>query len=127
METQDLKMLSMLWLDAKAAEKLATEKRVALEHQIIQLVGSKEEGATSTECDGMKITTTGRLSYKADVLALQAMTAGWPADIQPVQVKYVADETRLKRIRADRPELWRSIAPAVEVKPQKTGVTITQE
>ena len=127
MESQDLKALSTLWLEAKAEEKAANEKRVALEKAIVELVGAKEEGSQSTECDGLKITTTGKLAYKADVLALQALTAGWPQDVQPVQVKYVADETRLKKIRADRPELWRSIAPAIEVKPMKTGVTITTQ
>ena len=128
-EQQNLKSLSTLWLQAKAEEQAANLKRVALEKAIIELVGAKEEGSQSTECDELKITTTGKLSYKADVLALQALTAGWPAELQPVQVKYVADETRLKKIRADRADLWKSIAGAVEVKPAKTGVTIvtTQE
>lgn len=128
-EQQNLKSLSTLWLQAKAEEQAANLKRVALEKAIIELVGAKEEGSQSTECDELKITTTGKLSYKADVLALQALTAGWPSELQPVQVKYVADETRLKKIRADRADLWKSIAGAVEVKPAKTGVTIvtTQE
>lgn len=128
-EQQNLKSLSALWLQAKAEEQAANLKRVALEKAIIELVGAKEEGSQSTECDELKITTTGKLSYKADPLALQALTVTWPRDLQPVAMKYVVDETKLKKIRAERPELWRSIAPAVEVKPAKTGVTIvtTQE
>jgi hypothetical protein len=128
-EQQKLAALSKLWLQAKAEEKEANLKRVAIEEEIVELVGAKEEGSISTECAGMKITCTGKLTYKADVLALQALTAGWPEDIQPVQVKYVADDTRLKKLRLYRQDLWKSIAPAVEVKPAKTGVTIvtTQE
>ena len=127
MESQDLKALSTLWLQAKAEEKAANEKRVALENAIVELVGHKDEGAMSAECDGYKITTTGKLSYKCDVLALQALTAGWPQDVQPVQIKYVADETKLKKLRLYRQDLWRSIAPTIEVKPMKTAVTITTQ
>jgi hypothetical protein len=125
MHGQDLKALSTLWLEAKAKETEATNQRIAIEKSIIELVGAKEEGAKSTECEDLKITTTGRLSYKADATELLTLTMAWPVDIQPAYLAPKVDETRLKKIRAERPDLWKEIAKAVEVKPQKTGVNIT--
>lgn len=126
MQGQDLKALSTLWLEAKAKEAEAASQRIAIEKAIIELVGAKEEGSKSTESDGIKITTTGRLSYKADATELLTLTMAWPVDIQPAYLAPKVDETRLKKIRAERPDLWKEIARAVEVKPQKTGVTIMQ-
>lgn len=125
MQGQDLKALSTLWLEAKAKEAETANQRIAIEKAIIELVGAKEEGSKSTESDGIKITTTGRLSYKADATELLTLTMAWPVDIQPAYLAPKIDETRLKKIRAERPDLWKEIARAVEVKPQKTGVTIT--
>ena len=123
---QDVKALSNLWLEAKAKEAEATAQRIAIEKAIIDLVGAKEEGSQSADVgDGIKVTTTGRLSYKADATELLMLTMAWPVDIQPAYMAPKIDETRLKKIRADRPDLWREIAKAVEVKPQKTSVTIS--
>jgi primosomal replication protein N len=125
---QDVKALSTLWLEAKAKETEATNQRIAIEKALIELIGAREEGSQSTDLgDGIKVTTTGRLSYKADPTDLLMLTMAWPVDIQPAYMAPKLDETRLKKIRSDHPDLWRSIAHAVTVKPQKTSVTITQE
>ena len=124
MHGNDLRALSTLWLEAKAKETEATNQRIAIEKSIIELVGAKEEGSKSTEFEELKITTTGRLSYKADATELLTLTMAWPVDIQPAYLAPKIDETRLKKIRAERPDLWREIARAVVVKPAKTGVTI---
>ena len=126
MHGNDLKALSTLWLEAKAKETEATHQRIAIENSIIELVGAKEEGSQSTECGDLKITTTGRLSYKADATELLTLTMAWPVDIQPAYLAPKVDETRLKKLRLYRQDLWRSIASAIEVKPAKTGVLITR-
>ena len=58
------------------------------------------------------------------MVLLIALTGSWPDDVRPVRTKVEADETRLKAIRAESPRLWAQIAPAVETKPAKTGVSI---
>ena len=58
--------LAEMWLDAKRLEMQATEKRIAIEESIIDRVGFREEGSKTTTLDnGVKITTTGKLTYKA--------------------------------------------------------------
>lgn len=124
MEAQRIKELSAAWMAAKKEELLANEKRVSIEKDLIALVGAKEEGSQSTEIDDIKITTTGKLSYKADVDKLAELTADWPDVIRPVEVVMKVSDTKLKKLRAEAPAYWAQIATAVEVKPQKTALTI---
>lgn len=117
--------LATLWHHAKAKEDQARDERVKIEEEILKAHPAKEEGSETFETSqGAKITLTGKVSYKADVDRLIALSGSWPADIRPVRTKVEADETRLKAIRQHRPDLWAAIAPAIETKPAKTGVSI---
>jgi hypothetical protein len=64
------------------------------------------------------------VTYKVDIDKLTALTGSWPVDIRPIKTKIEADETKLKALRNDVPELWAKIADAIETKPAKTGVSI---
>jgi hypothetical protein len=117
--------LAQHWLQAKRDELAANNRRVDIEQQILALFPPKEEGSSSTALEnGMKLKTTGKLTYKADLDKLLALTAGWPE--KPVKTKVEADESLLKAIRTDRPDLWRQIAPAITVKPAKTYIVIEE-
>lgn len=123
-----LKELTNEWLAAKADERLANIRRVTIEDAILQMVDHKEEGSITTDAgDGIKITTTGKLSYKVDVQMLDKLTMDWEQAEKPLKVKVEADETKLKKIRRDNPTLWRQISKAIEVRAQKTGVAIEIE
>lgn len=123
-----VKELTNDWVAAKTDERLANLRRIAIEEQLVKLVSTKEEGSITTDIgDGIKVTTTGKLSYKVDRVTLDELTESWPEDIRPVRLELKVDETRLKKIRAEQPKLWSQIARAVEVKPQKTGVSIEIE
>lgn len=123
-----LKELTNEWLQAKSDERLANLRRVTIEDAILQLVEHKEEGSLTTDAgDGVKITTTGKLSYKVDVQMLDKLTMNWEQSIKPLKVEVKADETKLKNIRRENPTLWKEIASAIQVKPQKTGVSIEIE
>lgn len=123
-----VKELTNDWMAAKTDERLANLRRIAIEEQLVKLVNTKEEGSVTTDIgDGIKVTTTGKLSYKVDRVTLDELTENWPDDIRPVRLELKVDETRLKKIRAEQPKLWSQIARAVEVKPQKTGVSIEIE
>ncbi len=123
-----VKELTNDWLAAKTDERLANLRRIAIEEALIKLVNTKEEGSVTTDIgDGIKITTTGKLSYKVDRVTLDELTESWPEDIRPLRLELKVDETRLKKIRSEQPALWSQIARAIEVKPQKTGVSIEIE
>lgn len=117
--------LATLWGIAKKKEDDARDERVGIEKQILALHPAREEGSeTFATPAGAKITLTGKVSYKANVDALLALTAAWPADVRPIKVKTEADESKLRAIRAESPKLWAQIAAAVETKSAKTGVAI---
>jgi hypothetical protein len=123
-----LSELTNEWMAARADERLANIRRITIEEQILKLVEHREEGSLTTDAgNGIKITTTGKISYKADPIKLDELTDGWPEEMKPVHFSLKVDETRLKKIRAENPALWKTIARAVEVKPAKTGVSITIE
>lgn len=121
----DLDRLATLWSIAKQREDAARAERIKIEEDLLAVHPAKEEGSETFQTpQGVKITLTGKITYKADVDKLIALSANWPADIRPVRNKVEADETRLKAIRQHRPDLWAAIAPAIETKPAKTGVSI---
>jgi hypothetical protein len=121
----NLDQLATEWRRAKEREEAARNDRVATEQKIIELHPAKEEGALTIHTAlGSSITLVGKVTYKVDIDKLTALTGSWPVDIRPIKTKIEADETKLKALRNDVPELWAKIADAIETKPAKTGVSI---
>jgi SMC interacting uncharacterized protein involved in chromosome segregation len=121
-----LDQLATAWAVAKQREEEARLERVEIENKILAIHPAKEEGSdTVATPTGTKIRLTGKLTYKANVEALQSLTAGWPEALRPIKTEIKADESALKILRSERQDLWRQIAPAVETKAAKVGVTIT--
>ena len=117
--------LAAEWILAKQEELKAVTRRLEIEEDLLKMLPHKEEGsATTTLGNGFRFKATGKLSYKADLDKLLALTASWPE--KPVKTKVEADEALLRAIRTDRPDLWRQIAPAITVKPAKTYIVIEE-
>ena len=117
--------LAIKWSIAKQKETAARDERVAVEEQILALHPAREEGSeTFATPQGVKISLTGKLTYKADLDKLVAITATWPEEARPIKTEIKADESILKALREHSPDAWRQIAPAVTVTPAKTGVKV---
>lgn len=113
------------FVEAKRREDAAKTERLACEELICQLQPPKEEGATTVEAGGYKVTVTGSLAYKVDDLeALRNITRGWDAEIIPLKTKTELDATGCKWLRANRPELWGQVAKVITVKPAKASVKV---
>lgn len=122
----ELERLANVWQIAKNEEEAAKARRIEVEVQMLKLHPAREEGSDTVATPlGIKIKLTGKITYKANVEALAALTQGWPEAIRPLKTKVEADESILKALRNERPDLWRQIAPAVETKAAKTAVSIT--
>lgn len=112
---------------AKLAEKEANERRVALEEELIALVGAKEEGAQTHTIGDFKITITGKLNRKIDwEMFDQSIASKIPESLQPVKVKRELDETGVKYLANNEPQLYKLLAKALTIKPAKTAVTIVK-
>lgn len=117
--------LAIKWSIAKQKEDKARDERVDVEKQIIALHPAREEGSeTFATPQGVKISLTGKLTYKVDMTKLMAITANWPEEARPVKTEIKADESILKALREHSPEAWLQIAPAITVTPAKTGVKV---
>ena len=120
-----IELLASKWSDAKQKEDAARDERVGIEEQILALNPAREEGSeTITTPSGVKITTTGKLTYKVDIDKLTALTGSWPIEARPIKTEIKADESKLKAIRAEAPDAWALIAGAITVTPAKTGVKV---
>lgn len=69
--------LSQNWIDAKAAEKTAVDRRREIEDKLFSLIGVSEdfEGTQTAEPDGYKIKITGRMTRKVDSDRIQEIAA----------------------------------------------------
>jgi len=120
-----LESLAQDWLQAKQAERTANLQRIAIEDAIIEITGQKEEGRFNVPlASGLKLTVIGKLTYKGDTEAIEALTAGWPEQFQIIKHKMELDEPRIRKIREMRPDLWRILAQHITTRAAKTGITI---
>lgn len=112
-------------ITAKALEAEANKARVAIETKIIEMLGQREEGSQTHDLDnGLKLTITGKLSYKADMPKLMALCEKLPENMRPIKVEPKLDETGAKYLRANEPETWAIIAQAITITPAKTSITL---
>lgn len=110
---------------AKRDEAAANKRRVAIEDKIVAMLGKREEGAETHELtSGMKVVITGKVSYSADMDALQEICAKMPIEMRPIKVKTELDSTGCKYLRANEPVIWAKLAKVITVKPAKTSVEI---
>lgn len=110
---------------AKRQEDDAKKARLAAEERILALQPAKEEGATTVEAGGFKITLTGKLAYKCDDLdAMREVTRKWDANLVPIKTTSVLDEIGCKFLRKERPDLWAELARVVTIQPAKTALKV---
>jgi len=122
---EQLEILSIVWLDAKATEQAANKNRIRIEEEIFDIIRPNAEGRMSLKLgSGYKLTLTSKMIYKGDCDALEAMSADWPAEFQVVRLKKDFNETKLKEIRMYRPEVWRRMSDIITMKPAKVSVSI---
>lgn len=125
MTDQTIDQLANQLIAAKAAENAANKARVAIEEQIVALLGAKPEGSQTHELpSGLKITVTGKMTYSADMAALLAICSTLPEPLRPIKNEPKLDETGAKYLRMNEPEIWAQLAPAITIKPAKTSITI---
>lgn len=119
--------LARMWTGIKATEKAAAAERIEIEEAIIKRLGAREEGSQTHDLEsGLKVTITGKFTYKADIPALLALSDRLPESLRPIKTETKLDEAGAKYLRANEPDLWRLISSAVEIKPAKTALTIKE-
>lgn len=112
---------------ANLDEKLAKERRIKLEQELIDIVGARKEGAQTHTIGVYKVTITGKLNRKINwELFDQSIAGKIPASLHPVKIKRELDETGVKYIENNEPQIYKLLAPALTVEPAKTNVKIVE-
>lgn len=122
----DLNKLVADLIATRSVEAAARAKRIALEEAIIAVVGAKEEGAQTHAVGDYRVTVTGKLSYSADIALLTNLAEQLPADRRPIKQVTQLDEAGARWLRKNAPQEWAIVAPAIEIKPAKTALTIKE-
>lgn len=122
----NLETLANAWRKAKRAENEARAKRVAVEQQIIDATGCREEGSQTHEAGPYKITVTGKLNRTLDQAAWEQIAPQIPEQMRPVSYAPKLDVKGLRYLQNNEPETFRLIAPAITTKPGKPAVSIKE-
>lgn len=121
-----LESLTELWICEKNAEDKANERRVAIEQRLLALRPERDEGSETLKLSsGMKLTITHKLKYSADLDHLMLLAQRLPEPMRPVKTEHKLDETGAKWLRNNEPEMWATIAPAIEIKPMKPSFRVS--
>lgn len=109
----------------KDFEAQAKERRIEIEHQIIQLVGVEEEGTTNVETEAFKFKTVGKLTRSLDDKAIQSDWDKLPDEIkQCVTFKASLNTTKLRALESMRDDLMPVMAQYMTTKPAKPSVSV---
>lgn len=126
---RDIDTIAADLMAAKAAESAANKARVALEEEFIRVSGfDKLEGSQTFNVDEYKIVVTAKLNRKpTDINEFVALAIKeLPEVLRPIMTKVEADQTGLKYLALNEPDLYARIAPALVAQPAKTSVTIVK-
>lgn len=107
---------------AKQAEKEAEAKRIALEEELVAVLGKRDEGSKTHTVGNFKVTITGRVNRKIDWDMFDEVSSKIPESLWPV--KRTLDVTGVKYLANNEPTLYKVLAPALTVEPAKTTVSI---
>lgn len=109
---------------AKAKEDDAKKVRVAIEDEILAIVGAKDEGSLTVNTDHFKVTTTGRITRTLDAKKVDNLSLPAPllARLFTWQPKLNLREARY--VENNEPDHWKVLATAITTKPGKASVKV---
>lgn len=114
-------------LVAKAEESNANTRRVALEEEMIALLGAREKGAQTHNLHGYKVVIEGKLNVKVDWDAYDLVVDKVPAHLRPETMVRTFEPAGVHYLRENEPRLFAILAPSITIKPAKTSVAVTPD
>jgi hypothetical protein len=112
-------------LEAKRMEDDARDHRLAMEEQLIRLIGLKEEGTQTVKTQYFKASTTQSLN-RSLAHNWQALLATEDPAITNDLIKYKPEinVTGLKNLATANPDAYRRVLPAILTRPAKPAVKV---
>jgi hypothetical protein len=117
--------LAARWAIAKDEEGAARDRRLAIEAEIVALLGAKDEGSETHKGDDYKITVKGSLYRKVDADAWGEIVEQVPPEFRAViRYKPEVDPKGYKWISDHRPDVLGLISRAITATPGKPGISV---
>lgn len=109
---------------AKKAEQQAKDHRLAMEQQLSEFVGIKDEGSYTVKGDYYKVTTSAGFSRTLDVEKWEQVKGRVSPTIAAkiVRAKLEIDARQLKSLQGLDPVSYNIVAEAITTKPKKVAV-----
>jgi len=125
-EPTELDIAAQAWAEAKAAEQAANLRRIEAEAKLLELVGAKEEGATTVKTEWFKVQTTGKLTRTLQADKLAEVFNSVPADLYGQVIKSVPslNLAALRAVEKTNPDVYNAFCRAIVTKPAKAAVTV---
>ncbi len=123
-ETEDL---CRDWLRAKFAEEKCREWRLAVENAMEARLEHPIEGSKTHSVGDCKVTLTARLYRKMDWTKWEEIKERVPTDLRPVKVIEELDETGVKWLAKNRPDIYQTVCEAITTTPGKIGVKVARK
>lgn len=123
-QSTDLNHLASLWREAKRDEEESRNARVAIEQQIINVTGCKEEGSQTHDAGEWRITVTGKINRTLDRAAWESIAPHIPEGLRPVEYQPKLDTKGLRYLQSNEPDVYRRVAEAIVAKPGKPSVEV---
>jgi len=121
----DINTLAFRWRLLKDAEEKAKLERVKCERDMLPFLDQRAEGATTTTLeDGTKITVKNSFGRSMDWNAWKRIKPSIPADLHPIKLTELLDETRLKFLLQNEPDTYKIISEAITTTPHKPNITV---
>jgi len=121
----DINTLAFRWRLLKDAEEKAKLERVKCESDMLPFLDQRAEGATTTTLeDGTKITVKNSFGRSMDWNAWKRIKPSIPADLHPIKLTELLDETRLKFLLQNEPDTYKIISEAITTTPHKPNITV---
>ena len=115
-------------LAAKSMQKEASKLVLECEQELIEALGSPDEGSKTHRLNGYKVELKGVINRKVDWDVFDPIVATLSQDEPffdpPIKLKRELDETAFKRLFKDQPGVYARLAKGVTATPGKVGVTV---
>lgn len=120
--------LAAAHLEAKENLAAAQAKLNAINEQIVQVVGTKDEGSFSVDGDSYKITTTQPITRSVDSKLAKDVYAALPRDIADgiFTWKPSLNLKLYRELEKYQPEHFKAVAQSVTSKPGKTQIKVAE-
>ena len=121
----NINTMAFRWRLLKDAEDKAKKDRIQCERDMLPFLEQRAEGATTTTLeDGTKITVKNSFGRSIDWNAWKRIKPSIPADLHPIKLTELLDETRLKFLLQNEPDTYKIISEAITTTPHKPNITV---